>query len=140
MQSCRSFLICVGLCSNIKCSYSDLICLFGVFRPTENFSLIRRRHNRPVKDWTRHSWPLSSEGSIACHIYCDTGHPFIMFISYIYCRSFSSGAVTSCFYDLGLLRLGIEHPTSACEANPLSDCATAAVHSDSKTNFEFNRS
>ena len=24
------------------------------------------------------SWPLSSEGSVACHTYCDTGHPFIM--------------------------------------------------------------
>ena len=26
----------------------------------------------------RHLWPLSSEGSLACHTYCDTGHPFIM--------------------------------------------------------------
>ena len=22
----------------------------------------------------RHSWPLSSEGSLACHTYCDAGH------------------------------------------------------------------
>ena len=29
----------------------------------------------------RHSWPLSSEDSLACHTYCDTGHPFIMVIS-----------------------------------------------------------
>ena len=29
----------------------------------------------------RHSWPLSSEGSLTCHTYCDTGHPFIMVIS-----------------------------------------------------------
>ena len=29
----------------------------------------------------RHSWPLSNDGSLACHTYCDTGHPFIMFIS-----------------------------------------------------------
>ena len=28
-----------------------------------------------------HSWPLSSEGSLVCHIYCDTEHPFIMVIS-----------------------------------------------------------
>ena len=27
-----------------------------------------------------HSWPLTSEGSLACHTYCDTGHPFIMVI------------------------------------------------------------
>ena len=26
----------------------------------------------------RHLWPLSSEGSLACHTYCDTGQPFIM--------------------------------------------------------------
>ena len=34
--------------------------------------------------WTyaRHLWPLlSSEGSLACHTYCDTGHPFMMVIS-----------------------------------------------------------
>ena len=28
------------------------------------------------------------------------------------CLAFSSGAVTACFNDLGLLRLGFEHPTS----------------------------
>ena len=33
--------------------------------------------------WTyaRHSWPMSSEGSLASNTYCDTGHPFIMVIS-----------------------------------------------------------
>ena len=29
----------------------------------------------------RHLWSLNSEGSLACHTYCDTGHPFIMIIS-----------------------------------------------------------
>ena len=29
----------------------------------------------------RHSWHLSSEGSLACHIYCDTEYPLIMVIS-----------------------------------------------------------
>ena len=34
------------------------------------------------KFWhARHLWPLSSEGSILCYTYCDTGHPFIMVIS-----------------------------------------------------------
>ena len=28
-----------------------------------------------------HGWSLSSEGSLACHTYCDTRHPFIMVIS-----------------------------------------------------------
>ena len=31
--------------------------------------------------YTRHLWPLSSEGSLACHTCCDTGHTFIMVIS-----------------------------------------------------------
>ena len=51
-----------------------------------------------------HSWPLSSEGSLACHTFCDTGHPFTIVISetrdtHTYWRAFSSGAVTTCFYD-----------------------------------------
>ena len=33
-----------------------------------------------ISTYARHSWPLSSEGSLACHTYCDTGHPFIMVI------------------------------------------------------------
>ena len=55
------------------------------------------------------------EGSLACHICCDTMHQFIVVISedlwHTYCRAFSSGAVTTCFYDLGLSRLGFEHTT-----------------------------
>ena len=31
--------------------------------------------------YSRHLWPLSSEGSLACHTYYDTGHPFIMISS-----------------------------------------------------------
>ena len=27
--------------------------------------------------YTRHSWPLSSEGSLLCRTYCDMGQPFI---------------------------------------------------------------
>ena len=30
--------------------------------------------------YARHSWPLSNEDSLACHTYCDTGHPFMMVI------------------------------------------------------------
>ena len=40
--------------------------LFGVFRPTENFSLIRRRHHYDegvtILTYARHLWPFSSEG------------------------------------------------------------------------------
>ena len=31
--------------------------------------------------------------------------------THTYCRAFSSGAVTSCFYDYGLSRLGFKRPT-----------------------------
>ena len=56
--------------------------------------------------YARHSSSLSSERYKACHTNCDTGHPFIMVISV------SSGAVTTCFNDLGLWRLGLlELPT-----------------------------
>ena len=34
-----------------------------------------------ILTYARHLWPLSSEGSIACHIHCDTEYPFIMVIS-----------------------------------------------------------
>ena len=44
-------------------------------------------------------WPLSSEGSLACHTYSDMGHPFI------YYGAFGSEAVNTCACDLGLSRL-----------------------------------
>ena len=30
-----------------------------------------------ILTFARHSWSLSSEGSLSCHTYCDTGHLFI---------------------------------------------------------------
>ena len=36
----------------------------------------------------------------------------------MYCRAFGSGAVTIFFYDLGLSRMGFEHPTFRLRANP----------------------
>ena len=61
-------------------------------------------------------WPLSSEGSLACHTYCDTGQPFIMVISEDpghsrLCRALSSGSVTNCSKDLCQWWLGFEHQT-----------------------------
>ena len=49
-----------------------------------NFSLICRRHHYRWRrlNYTRYSWPLScSEHSLACHTYCDMGHPFMIVIS-----------------------------------------------------------
>ena len=30
--------------------------------------------------YARHSWPLSTDGSLACYVYCDKGHQLIMVI------------------------------------------------------------
>ena len=77
-----------------------------------------------ILTYARHSWPLSSEGSLACHTYCDSGHPFIMVTSEDQWHSHLLPSVSqwSChylFYYFGLSRLGIEHLTF--------HCATAAV-------------
>ena len=67
--------------------------------------------------YARHSWHLSSEGSLAFHIYCDMGHSFVMTISenpwhsHLLPSIYSSGPVTTYFYDLGLSRLRFKHPT-----------------------------
>ena len=56
--------------------FGHCFCLFGVFRPTrERFTHIETSL-LPVKGlhiltYARHSWPLRSEGSLACHIYCN---------------------------------------------------------------------
>ena len=54
------------------------VCLFGVYR-MKNFTGCWLRAT--VLAYFRHSWLLSSEGSLACHTYCDTRHPFTMVIS-----------------------------------------------------------
>ena len=111
-----------------KRMYSFIVCLFGVYRPTD-----MEKSPLPVKGCKFWPMPLSSEGSLACHTYFNTGHPFIMVISedpwhsHLYCQTFSSGAFTTYFYDLSLSRLEFEHQPFACGANTLTDCATAAV-------------
>ena len=77
-----------------------------------------------ILTYARYSWPLNSEGSLTCHTHCETGLLFIMVISEDpwhshCCRAIGSGAVTTCFYDLGLSRPGIEPRSPACEANAL---------------------
>ena len=71
-----------------------------------------------ILTYARHSWALNSEGSLACHTYCNTGHPFIIVIFKDSWPShllpsvyFSNGVVTTSFYDLGLSQLGFEHLT-----------------------------
>ena len=47
----------------------------------------------PILIKARHLWPFSSEGSLTCHTYCDTGQPFKIVII------------------LGLLRSGFKQQT-----------------------------
>ena len=64
------------------------VCVFFVlwfFVPLENFSFILSHHNYRCKSWkfwryAVHSWPFCSEGFLACHTYCDTGHRFKLVI------------------------------------------------------------
>ena len=42
-----------------------------------------------ISTYARHLCPLSIEGSLVCHTYCDTGHLFIMVIS---CLLYTSDA------------------------------------------------
>ena len=59
---------------NINSTY---VCLYGVFRPTREFFTHSEKSPLPlglqILTYARHSWPLSSEGSLACHTYCDMG-------------------------------------------------------------------
>ena len=68
-----------------------------------------------ILTYARHLSPLSNEGFLACHTYCDTGHIFIMVPwtrdTHTYYRPFGSATVTTCFYDFSPSRLIFDNPT-----------------------------
>ena len=89
-------------------NYCMLVCLFGVFHP--NWEIFIHMETSPLSvkgskffTYARYSWPLSSEGYLACHCFWHTDYPFI-----IYHRAFGSRAVTTYFNDLGLSRMGFD--------------------------------
>ena len=90
---------------------------FGSFRSTREFiTHLETVAGRQIFTYAWHLWPLRSEGSSACHTFCDTGLPFIMVISENPWHSHLMLTVWqwSCHYlfnDLRLLRLEFEHPT-----------------------------
>ena len=108
-----------------------LFVYLGSTVPLENYSFIWRRNHCRWRaanfDLARHSWPLSSEGSMACHTYYNTGHLFIMVISESLWNSHQLPNVYQwsyhyLFYDLCLSLLGFEHQTFRlrCQrSNPL---------------------
>ena len=80
---------------------------FWSFVPLQNFFYSDGNVNftdeaLQILTYNRHSRPLISEGSLACHTYCDRGDPFIIVMSEdpcrdisICCRALGRGAVTT---------------------------------------------
>ena len=130
----KNFKLFIAFCSFVWVLSSHL----RIFHSYGDVSITRE--GLQILTYAQHSRPLSSEGSLACHTYCDTGHPSIMVISktrdtHTCCQAFSSGAVTTCLYDLGLSQLGFEHSTFRFGANALAHCATTAGFFHCKSMF-----
>ena len=75
---------------------------------------------------------IEHEESLACHTYCDTGHPFIVVISEDPWHSHLLPSVWQWNYHYLFLWLksveaGIRTQLSACGANTLTHCAIAAA-------------
>ena len=98
------------------------VCLFvwlsGAIRPRWEFHShgSRRHHYRwKAANFNLQSalMPLSNNGSLWCHIYCDMDHPFMVVSedpsNSHFCWAFGSGAVTTCFKDLGVSQPEFEH-------------------------------
>ena len=70
-----------------------LVCLFVClvfFVPFQNFShrdVTITGQGLQILTYARHLWSLNSEGSLACHTYCDMGHPFKMANALTHCTS-----------------------------------------------------
>ena len=76
--------------------------------------------------YAQFSWPLTSEGSVTRDILYN-GYLRGPVILTPIAERLAVDLSLPFFYDLGLSRLGFEHPTTAYGANALTHCATAAV-------------
>ena len=67
------------ICYSFSYSFKLFICLC-FFVQLENFfsygDVTIAGQGLHILTCVRHSWPLSCEGSLACHTYCNMGHPF----------------------------------------------------------------
>ena len=52
-----------------------------IFFTLKNMEELQQNRGLQILTYAQPLWPLSSQGSLASYIYCDTGHPFIMAIS-----------------------------------------------------------
>ena len=79
----------VGYWCPLVRSYTHCVCLFVLvffFGPNREIYHSYRDvtitcEGLQILTYAQYVWPLSSEGSLACHTYWDTGHPLIMVIS-----------------------------------------------------------
>ena len=123
---------------NPSCMWLIVYCLSSHSRIFHSYGDVTITGERlQILTYTRRLRPLSSEGSLACHTCCDTGHPFLRSSPrtrdiHTCCRAFGSGTVTTCVNDLGLSRPGFEHPTFRMRGERSTDWATAAVKASRK--------
>ena len=77
-----------------------------------------------ILTYVQHSWPLSSEGSLACHTYWEMGHPFIIINSHL------QGPVTLAPNAEPVLRTcgswDLNTQPFACRGNAITHCTTIA--------------
>ena len=108
-------------------------CLFvGVYHLHSNGDVTTAGEGLQILTYAQHSWILSSEGSLACHTYCDRGHLFTMVISEDPWHSHLLQSVYqwSCHYLFSRLRsvaTGIQTANLALEGPALTHCFTAGV-------------
>ena len=106
--------------------------MVGLYRPAREFVNHMETSPLPVKGCK--FWLIldTSEGSLACHTYCDTRHPFIMAIAEDPWHSNLKPSL-SVFTTFVCSGLDSNIQPSACGANALIHCATAAVHTKLKS-------
>ena len=78
-----NYTFCLFVCLFVVLFVCLFVCSFSTHsRIFHSFGDVTAAGERlQILIYVRHLWPLRSEGSLACHTYCDTGHPFIMVIS-----------------------------------------------------------
>ena len=96
----------------------------------ENFSLLWRRHHYRWRAWHfdlySARWPLSSEGSLGCHTYCDLVYSLVISEDPWDSQPLSNVWQWSCHY-LFLRSWDSKTPPSACHANALNDCSNPST-------------
>ena len=107
-------LVCLGFASHLRIFHS-----FGDVTITDE--------GLQILVYTQHSWPLSSEGSLARHTYCDTGHLFMWSSLHEdpqYSHLLPNNWQWSCHYLFSMTYLSrrrIEPWSPSCEANAVQN-------------------